>query len=188
MTVYVRQPVSVNKSRTLIVEPAYECASEMGRRIKEILETPPPPRTQPRRGRPPKRAKKTDTDMAAGGMQPKDIATSASSKVKNQTAKNTTPEATKKSPPPKRHTITMATPVSPRKQRAPFDPKRMANFGGMKPIGTKTPGAKHPAWPSQGSAHHRTLRPAFRPRDFAFSPKIALPRACHHCRPAFRRL
>ena len=66
---------------------------------------------------------------------------------------------------PRKHTIPMATPVSPRKHRHPFAPTKVPNFGSMKPAATKVPGAMHPAWPSQGMAHvrgHDTVEPAER--------------------------
>lgn len=120
---------------------------DLGRRIKDILETPLPQKSKPRRGRPPKGARKPDANPAT--EEPR-VESSTVSRAKSPVRKTAPKE------PVKRHTISMATPVSPRKQRPHFPPERMANFGQINPIGTtRVPGAKYPSWPNQGMAHVR---------------------------------
>ncbi|KAM3429261.1 hypothetical protein MY4824_008348 [Beauveria thailandica] len=58
----------------------------------------------------------------------------------------------------KRNTIFMSTPVSPRKPCNSFTSGKGPSFG-IKPIGTKVPGAKYPLWPPHGFSHVRGTEP-----------------------------
>lgn len=137
-----KTPQNKPQSRIVTIKYGQDDAakrSELARKITQVLEQ--PPKTGKRRGRPPKAAKDKHPFF--------------SGKPKQQTpneAKST--EEPKKSP-PQRQTISMVTPKSPRKQRNPFATQKVVNFGGMKPVGTKVPGAMHPAWPSRGMSHVR---------------------------------
>ncbi|EFY92343.1 telomere length regulation protein elg1 [Metarhizium acridum CQMa 102] len=59
--------------------------------------------------------------------------------------------------PAKKDTVFMSTPVSPRRPRNPFSSTNTAAISqfGVRPRGTKVPGAKHPMWPAQGMSHVR---------------------------------
>lgn len=141
----------------------------IGQKITAILETPPePPATPPKRKR--GRPKKPQAPIAAT-ESPLDLGQLEPRKVEgSSTAKGTHPFFTGKGKPrpqeskpraetppkpsAKRHTISMATPVSPRKPWGP--PPKAAHFGSLNNPGLlRIPGAKHPAWPAQGMSHVR---------------------------------
>jgi DNA polymerase III delta prime subunit len=77
-------------------------------------------------------------------------------KTKDAEAGSSPDTSRPKSPTQRRNTVFMSTPVSPRKARDPYPiTKKTVNWGSVKPVGTKVPGAMHPAWPSQDTAHVR---------------------------------
>ncbi|KAF4119790.1 ATPase family associated with various cellular activities (AAA) [Geosmithia morbida] len=117
--------------------------AELGQRITQILEQPPKPAKRGQ-GRPSRASKDT-----AKGKHP------LFSRKTNPAPNDTKSTEHKTAPPQKRQTISMVTPKSPRKQRNPFAQPKVVNFGSTKPVGTRVPGAMHPAWPSHGMAHVR---------------------------------
>lgn len=123
----------------------------LGNRIVQILSERP---STKRRGRKPKSSGQTDETEKAETKLKAYFPSKAPRKTKETETRTDTPRA--KSPPPRRHTIFMSTPVSPRKARDPAsNTKPSVQWGSMKPVGTKVPGAMHPAWPSQDTTHIR---------------------------------
>lgn len=130
-----------------------ESRKEMGDKITQILDgTMHLPST-------PKKQRKSARARAAS---PKPEATSKTTHpfFTGQLRKNPLPAAPKETEavhqkaPPARISVFMSTPVSPKKPRVPFNADKIPQFG-MKPIGTKVPGAMHPLWPAQGMSHIR---------------------------------
>lgn len=143
---------------------------EIGSKITAILEAPveqPTTPTKPKkRGRPRKsHAKSSNVEVISDStnLEPLKVEGSCTAKETHPfftgkgkpTPQEAVPSAQAPKPSPvKKHTISMATPVSPRKPRGP--PAKAAHFGSLNNPGLlRIPGAKHPAWPAQGMAHVR---------------------------------
>lgn len=124
---------------------------ELGNKIAQILSDKP---TAKRRYQRKSRASGQGVEADKSGVKP--LQTFFTSKTKDTEAEALPDASRPKSPTQRKHTIFMSTPVSPRKPRNPYpSTKQAVNWGSMKPIGTKVPGAMHPAWPSQDTAHVR---------------------------------
>ncbi|VUC32158.1 unnamed protein product [Clonostachys rosea] len=110
----------------------------------------------PKRGRPRRKTKEADPLNQPNDSTPKASHPFFSNKAKQSPADSPKPEA-REQPPPRRQTIFMSTPVSPRKPRTQLFPstKDTPNWGRLGPAATKVPGAKHPEWPSRGMSHIR---------------------------------
>lgn len=148
---------------------------EIGLKITAILEAPVVAHITPtkrRRGRPRKSQVQYSVDVPSDpvALEPMKIEGTSTSKETHPffTGKANVPQETErpveapKPSPPKRHTISMATPVSPRKPRGP--PPKAAHFGSLNNPGLlRIPGAKYAPWPAQGMAHVRGNEEALRP-------------------------
>lgn len=160
-------PKSKKPSRILCIKYGTdeEKNTRIGEAIRKIMNgegtwhipvTPPKPK---KRGRPKKADLVAQRALAAleSGSQGSSKSNGSSKpshpffgKSKNPAAEATPNSDTKKV----RQTVSMSTPISPRKQRSPFvnfDTKKVARFGSnIGTAGTKVPGAKHPMWPAKG--------------------------------------
>ena len=153
-----------------------ENRKEIGRKITMILErteeTPNTP-TKRRSQRKPK-APKDEKPQQEGST--KDTHPFFTGKANVSPMDANCPTTEPKKSPARKHTISMATPVSPRKPRHPFAPPKAPNFGSMKPVVTKVPGAMHPAWPSQGMAHVRPSDASPESGELQATVKVEQPR------------
>lgn len=129
-----------------------EKRKDIGHKITQILERP-PERKASKRGRPRKQQKQPKEEKPSGqvvqGTPPL-----FSGRTQRPVAP-AVPDTEAKKSPPRRQTISMVTPVSPRRQREPAFGHKVTSFGNTKPVGTKVPGAMHPAWPNRGMSHVR---------------------------------
>ncbi|KZL75940.1 AAA family ATPase, partial [Colletotrichum tofieldiae] len=124
--------------------------------IEQILATPSQTKTTPTKTTPRKsraKAPKADQDKSkTNNTHPLFLV-----KPKNAVKSAEAPPAAPKQP---RATIFSSTPCSPKKQRsAPMAGKVQLPQFGVRSMGLKVPGACHPAWPAQGTAHVRGLSP-----------------------------
>lgn len=150
------KPKDEKPTRIITIKYGHDDAhrEELGNMIAGILSEKP---SGKRRGRKPRSSAQIDE---AGKAETKPLQSFFTSKGPKKAKETESPAPTgtprNKSPPPRRHTIFMSTPVSPRKNRTPFpNTKPPIQWGSMKPIGTKVPGAMHPDWPCQDTTHVR---------------------------------
>ncbi|WYZ39738.1 hypothetical protein EsH8_IV_000079 [Colletotrichum jinshuiense] len=121
----------------------------IGSKIEQILATPPQIKTPPKRATPRKpRAKASKFEQEKS--KSKDTHPLFLGKSKNAAKPADAP------PKAPRATIYSSTPCSPKKQRSAPIAGKFPQFG-VRSMGLKVPGACHPAWPAQGTAHVRGL-------------------------------
>ena len=82
------------------------------------------------------------------------------------------PGAETTKPVKERNTIFLSSPISPRKQKNPFQQNKTPQFS-IKSAGTKVPGAMHPLWPPRGFSHVRGVEPRSSPPACSFEERTA---------------
>ncbi|GKT49777.1 ATPase family AAA domain-containing protein 5 [Colletotrichum spaethianum] len=153
---FTKSPTKQSRIVTIKYGADTESRERIGPKIEQILATPSQTKTTPTKTTPRKprsKAPKPDQDkMKANNTHPLFLA-----KSKNAVKSAETPPAPPKQP---RATIFSSTPCSPKKQRlTPAAGKVQLPQFGVRSMGLKVPGACHPAWPAQGTAHVRGLSP-----------------------------
>ncbi|KAK2011718.1 ATPase [Colletotrichum eremochloae] len=149
---------TAKQSRIVTIKYGHNAESRerIGPKIQQILATPSHTKTTPTKTTPRNsgaKAHKADQDKSkTKNTHPLFLA-----KSKNAVKSAETPPTAPKQP---RATIFSSTPCSPKKQRwTPAAGKVQLPQFGLRSMGLKVPGACHPAWPSQGTAHVRGLSP-----------------------------
>lgn len=127
----------------------------------------------PKRGRPKRKAKEAEPPNQPNDSTPKASHPFFSNKTKQLPADSLKPVA-REQPPPRRQTIFMSTPVSPRKPKTQLFPsvKNTVHWGRLGPAATKVPGAKHPEWPSRGMSHIRGDDPSITRSSKTYSESL----------------
>ncbi|KAJ0165663.1 ATPase family AAA domain-containing protein 5 [Colletotrichum tanaceti] len=151
-----KSPAKPSRIVTIKYGPDPEARKRIGPKIEQILASHPqvktgPENTTPRKSR--AKAPKADQDKSKSNVtHPLFLG-----KSKAATKPADAPSAAPKQP---RATIFSSTPCSPKKQRSALKAGnvQLPQFG-VRSVGLRVPGACHPAWPAQGTAHVRGLSP-----------------------------
>ncbi|OHE96577.1 ATPase [Colletotrichum orchidophilum] len=143
-------------SRVVTIKYGIDAASRerIGPKIEHILSHPPKLDTTPTKITPRKpRAKAPKSDQDKSKTKETHPLFLGKSKKAAKPADTLSAD-----PKPPRATIFSSTPCSPRKQRpVPIAGKVQLPQFGVRSMGLRVPGARHPAWPAQGMAHVRGL-------------------------------
>lgn len=155
-------PKTKQKSkRSLIVCIKYgrdeKSRSEIGEKVTRVLDGSLQLPETPTEQRPHKSVTKTSDIIAKSSTSTKGTHPFFSGKPnpRSSTPIQSTDSATRS--PAQKNSVFMSTPVSPRRPRnssSSTNATAVSQFG-IRPRGTKVPGAKHPMWPAQGMSHVR---------------------------------
>ncbi|GJC96195.1 ATPase [Colletotrichum higginsianum] len=151
-----KSPAKPSRIVTMKYGPNQEARERIGSKIDQILASHPqvktgPVNTTPRKSR--AKAPKADQDKSKPNITHPLFLGKSKAVIKSADA----PSAALKQP---RATIFSSTPCSPKKQRSALKAGnvQLPQFG-VRSMGLRVPGACHPAWPAQGTAHVRGLSP-----------------------------